>query len=149
MGRVAYRIHKSFDWPLGRPWWGFVLPAIPCRLCNGVDPAAGYCPSCEGEHEVHPKVKVPGWVASEIPAWVDRSDYGAEFGWQMWETCSEGSPISPVLDSPQELAKWLADNGASAFADMTQTEEQWLSAIVGGGFMGMLIDTATGERRPA
>jgi len=45
----------------------------------------------------------------------------------MYETCSEGTPISPAFDTPEELAKWLADNGASAFGDMTATYEQWLS----------------------
>jgi len=61
---------------------------------------------------------------------------------QMYETCSEGTPISPVLSSPEILAHWLADNRASAFGDMTATYEQWLhtiklgwapSAISGGG----------------
>jgi hypothetical protein len=48
---------------------------------------------------------------------------------QMYETTSEGTPISPVMATPEELAHWLADNGASAFADMTATYEQWLTTI--------------------
>lgn len=46
---------------------------------------------------------------------------------QMYETCSEGTPISPVMETPEELAKWLTDNKASAFALMTATYEEWLS----------------------
>lgn len=36
---------------------------------------------------------------------------------QMYETCSEGTPISPKFtkDKTEELAKWLADNNASSF----------------------------------
>ena len=54
-------------------------------------------------------------------------------GWQMWEDVSEGSPISTVHETPEELAKWLADNDASSFGRSTATEEQWLSMIKGPG----------------
>ena len=33
----------------------------------------------------------------------------------MYEDTSEGTPISPAFETPEELARWLADNGASAF----------------------------------
>ena len=45
----------------------------------------------------------------------------------MYETCSEGTPISPAFATAEELARWLADNKASAFGDMTATYEQWLA----------------------
>jgi hypothetical protein len=48
---------------------------------------------------------------------------------QMYETTSEGTPISPVMETPEELARWLTDNKASAFGNMTATYEQWLSTI--------------------
>ena len=47
--------------------------------------------------------------------------------WQMYETTTEGTPISPVMESPEVLARWLADNGASAFGAMTATYEAWLA----------------------
>lgn len=50
-------------------------------------------------------------------------------GWQMYETCSEGTPISPVMKSPEDLADWLFENKADAFADMTATRAGWLSTI--------------------
>jgi hypothetical protein len=52
--------------------------------------------------------------------------------YQMYETCSEGTPISPVMESPEQLARWLADNGASSFGSMTATYEQWLPICQGG-----------------
>ena len=61
-------------------------------------------------------------------------------GWQMWETTSEGSPISPVFATPEELARWLADSGASAFGDMTATREQWLSTIREGGAVSAVME---------
>ena len=30
--------------------------------------------------------------------------------YQMYETITEGTPISPVMDSPAQLARWLAAN---------------------------------------
>lgn len=49
--------------------------------------------------------------------------------YQMYETVTEGTPISPVMDSPENLARWLADNEASAFGRQTATYEQWLGMI--------------------
>jgi hypothetical protein len=46
---------------------------------------------------------------------------------QMYEDTSEGTPISPVMKTPEELAGWLADTGASAFGRETATYEGWLA----------------------
>lgn len=50
---------------------------------------------------------------------------------QMYEECTEGTPISPIFASPEELARWLADNGASAMGSETATYEQWLNVCRG------------------
>jgi hypothetical protein len=59
---------------------------------------------------------------------------------QMYEDTSEGTPISPVMKTPEELAHWLADNKASAFARETATYEQWLS-MIGYGFSVSMVVT--------
>lgn len=51
---------------------------------------------------------------------------------QMYEDTSEGTPISPVMETPEELARWLADTGASSFGRSTATYEQWLEVCRGG-----------------
>ncbi len=51
----------------------------------------------------------------------------------MYEDTSEGTPISPAFATPEELARWLAENGASAFASMTADYDHWL-AVARGGF---------------
>lgn len=59
-----------------------------------------------------------------------RTPRGGREGWQMWETTSEhGSPISPAFETPEALARWLADTKASAFADQSASYEEWLSMI--------------------
>jgi hypothetical protein len=52
--------------------------------------------------------------------------------YQMYETTSEGTPISPVMQTPEALAQWLVENGASAFAGETATYEAWLRVAKGG-----------------
>lgn len=50
-------------------------------------------------------------------------------GYQMWETVSEGAPISPVFETPEALAEWLADNATHKGL----SKEEWLSVIGAGG----------------
>lgn len=62
-----------------------------------------------------------------MPDWpeAERTHY------MMYENTSEGTPISPACETPEELAHWLADNKASAFGSNTATYEQWLKMICG------------------
>jgi hypothetical protein len=59
---------------------------------------------------------------------------------QMYEDTSEGTPISPVFDNAEDLARWLADNNASSFGSSTATYEQWLSTINLGFAPSMIMD---------
>ncbi|MEM1113233.1 MAG: hypothetical protein AAGI11_15080 [Pseudomonadota bacterium] len=52
--------------------------------------------------------------------------------WMMYETTSEGTPISPAFETPEALAEWLASTGASSHGKDTATYEQWLSMIKAG-----------------
>jgi hypothetical protein len=47
--------------------------------------------------------------------------------YMMYENTSEGTPISPAFETPEELAKWLVDNNTSSF-----TYEGWLRVVKGG-----------------
>jgi hypothetical protein len=93
-----------------------------CELCNGL---GHYW--CDEKYEA----LMESWESIEPP--------DGE-GFQMWETVSEGSPISPVFATPEELARWLADNGASSFGRDTATYEQWLKMISAGWCPTMVSD---------
>jgi len=80
----------------------------------------------EGERPV-PEKYMPEWPES------DRTHY------QMYETTSEGTPISPVIATPEDLARWLADNKASAFGAQTATYQQWLCTIKQGSAPSMIF----------
>jgi hypothetical protein len=68
----------------------------------------------------------------------DKNDYMPEWAesekthFQMYETTSEGTPISPPMPTPEALAKWLVDNNASAFGRSTASYESWLATIQAG-----------------
>jgi len=66
-------------------------------------------------------------------------------GYQMWETTSEGSPQSPVCETPEELAHWLTDNKASVFGYDTTTYENWLAFCKGPGWAPDLIVNIPGK----
>lgn len=75
---------------------------------------------------------MPDWPGSE------RTHY------QMYESTSDGTPISPVMETPEALARWLADNNASALADMGATYEQWLANIKRGWAVSAVSSPGTG-----
>jgi hypothetical protein len=65
---------------------------------------------------------------------IDPADYmpeipeGTPYGYQLYETTTEGTPVSPVFPSLQELAAWCED-GATVFASHKWTREQWLASF--------------------
>ena len=69
-------------------------------------------------------------------------DFGTEAThYMMYETCSEGTPISPAFETPEELARWLTVSRASMFGDTTGTYEQWLRIAKGDGeCVGLMIE---------
>ncbi len=63
-----------------------------------------------------------------MPNWSDEE----KTHYMMYETTSEGTPKSPAFKTPEELARWCADNKVSAFANQTATYEAWLRVATGG-----------------
>jgi len=86
----------------------------------------GKCEFCHGEGELwlkpEYKIKAEEWEKEEPPS--------GEW-YQMWETVSEGSPISPAFETPEELARWLAENDTSVSRSSYET---WLKFINGPGW---------------
>lgn len=75
-----------------------------------------------------------------MPDWPE----AARTHFQMYEDCTEGTPISPVMETPEALARWLADNNASSFGSRTATYEQWLGTINRGWAPSGVYSAATG-----
>lgn len=69
-------------------------------------------------------------------------DFGASAThMMMYETTTDGTPISPAFETAEELARWLADNGASAFGRETATYDQWLAMIGVGNAPSCVVDS--------
>ena len=77
----------------------------------------GICKTCKGTN-VDPAVKKASdrWRPTEPPRGV---------GWQLWETTSEGSPVSPVFAGADDLASWCAAN-ATLLGDFRAVKEHWM-----------------------
>jgi len=64
--------------------------------------------------------------------------------YMMYETTSEGTPISPAFPTKEELARWLADTNASAFGGEGASYEAWLSTINRGYAISAIFSPQTG-----
>jgi hypothetical protein len=62
-----------------------------------------------------------------MPSWPEE----ARLAWQMYETTTAGTPLSPPCASAKELAKWLSVHHASAGPNLLATEGEWLAMIEG------------------
>ncbi len=95
------------------------------------------CPTCDGEGHT--------WSSEEAKqraeAW-ERENPPKGDGYQLWETVTEGSPISPVFATPEALAAWLVDHPRGV--DAGTTYAQWLAFIRGPGWAPSFIGTDAG-----
>lgn len=106
---------------------GVVVRAACVRAGHPVD-----CEHCAGEGVIwdSPEAKqlAETWEEEQPPSGP---------GYQLWETVTEGSPISPVFERPEDLARWLVHNPAGI--DEGTTFEQWMAFICGDGWAPSLV----------
>jgi hypothetical protein len=62
------------------------------------------CPTCKG----HASLEKYEGQRAEAESW-EPIDPPKGDGWQLWETVTEGSPVSPVFATADELASWMSD----------------------------------------
>jgi len=96
----------------------------------------GICPTCKG-HAIDPAVrrKYERWKQKEPPTGE---------GYQLWETVTEGSPISPVLATADAMISWLVKEGYSfEAASQFVNEDGWApSMVITGGKVYNDIESA-------
>lgn len=86
------------------------------KKAAGADEKWGECPVCEGHGDDPAKRDAAeAWEKTEPPT----GD-----GFQLWETTSEGSPVSPVFASIEALCEWCADNAAT-FGSFKASADEW------------------------
>ena len=94
------------------------------------------CARCKGEGSLWPSLK----IKQQAEDW-ERTEPPEGEGYQLWETVSEGSPISPVFATAEELAEWIVTSPDYKWRknDKGITREQWLKFIIGPGWCPSLI----------
>lgn len=100
MTRILKRVALDFDWPLHRPWKGYISHYNQCK-----------CEKFEQEPE-HQDFCSYAQNKDKCPFYYDPP---SGEGYQMWETTSEGSPITPVFEDPDELVKHIYNNDLFGF----------------------------------
>ena len=87
----------------------------------GLDPKVwGICPTCKG-NAIDPEVK------EKYENWQEEEPPKGE-GYQLWETTSDGSPISPVFKTEDELCAWAAEN-STVCGEKKLSKEEWHKVI--------------------
>lgn len=101
----------------------------------GLPEGWGTCPACEG-HGTPADIRAlqEAWEPTEPPEGP---------GYQIWQTVSEGGPISPVFATPEELARWMSTPG-NGWNDKGTTYETWLKFIIGPGWAPSFAGSAAG-----
>lgn len=129
MGRELRRMALDFSYPMHTVWYGHFIDTL--TTCIGVDGDYKYCEQCK----MAAKIKGVPIAECGCPDWDGYLKEPIEKikellappegeGYQLWSTTSEGSPISPVFATLDELCAWCADN-ATVFADIKVTKERW------------------------
>ena len=92
-------------------------------MAGGCDPKTwGWCPDCQGSGiDTAHKTAYEVWVKTEPPD----GD-----GYQVWETVTEGSPISPVFPSADTCVAWLIAQGYSPTAACNFVKSGWAPSLV-------------------
>ena len=120
MGRELKRVPLDFDWPWSKEeknentyghgvWPGYMFH-------HGDDCEETY--TDEG-----------GYACGK--SWHEAVDPPTGPGFQLWETTSEGSPISPVFGSLDALCAW-AETHATTFASVRTSASEWKRMLVEG-----------------
>ncbi len=110
MGRTLKRVPLDFDYPLNKVWYGYCISY--CR--------DGECDDCRE----FAKMKGIALTSYNCPDFEPVLGPPVGDGFQLWETTSEGSPVSPVFKTLDELCEWCEEN-ATTFGSMKATKEQW------------------------
>lgn len=93
-GRAPFFMgHDSFD------KWSAAKKII---AAAGMPDSWGTCAECDGHG-------TPQYIRALQEAWKETEPPAGE-GWQLWETVSAGSPITPVFATPEALATWLSNS---------------------------------------
>lgn len=106
--------------------WDFTynLDGLLIRYHSEKEGWESYCPHCGGDGRLFLNDEIAR--LHEEFQWVEPP---TGEGYQMWENTSEGSPITPVFRTAEELAEYCERERVSWFGASTATKADWLRVI--------------------
>lgn len=127
--RELKRVPLDFNFPIGEIWPGYQ----PHHVIDKIKEWEGYtgksiCDNCRDRGlECTESAEYCIYHPKNEAIWYYHPPTGP--GYQMWETTSEGSPVTPVFKTLSELCDWIVENNITWFATMTATKEEWMRAL--------------------
>jgi hypothetical protein len=91
------------------------------------------CPTCDGHGDLatdEQRQAAKEWQGTEPPVGE---------GYQLWQTVSEGGPVSPVFATPGELADWIIASGKDLHGANVSYERLIAWIIKGGQSVGSFV----------
>lgn len=130
MSREVKRVPLDFNWPLDKVWPGYCYDTPDCKI-----------PECPDRHGSRLRWSKGAMCAFHKTLWdelMPKLEPPTGVGWQLWETVSEGSPISPVFATADQLAKWMTSANCTVTGPVSSyevamrfIEEGWAPSMVG------------------
>lgn len=137
MGREIKRVALDFDWPTYKVWPGFCYQTPDCQIESCPDAHDSELPwSKEAMCAFHHAL----WEATAYP----KLEPPPGEGWQLWETVTEGSPISPVFAEREDLVGWLCSPAYQWGISSPMQREQAERFVDSGWAPSMVFSKATG-----
>lgn len=126
MGRELKRVPLDFDYMKERVWYGYYLSLTTCKSTN-----REYYEQCKKMAQIK-NIPMTDYGCPDLDRYLEEPlsklkellEVPNGEGYQLWETTSEGSPISPVFETLDELCEWCEDN-ATTFAHSKANKEKW------------------------
>lgn len=95
---------------------------VKARLERENKPYECICCGGSGENWQHPKAK------GLYESW-ENYDPPVGEGFQLWSTTDDGSPMTPVFDTLENLCEYCEKKKVSVFGSQTATKEEWLKML--------------------
>lgn len=124
MGRELKRVPLNFNYTKNKVWYGYYLSLSTCM-------GDAHCEQCKEMARIKgvpmASYGCPDWdkyLEEPMKELRELLDVPKGEGYQLWETTSEGSPISPVFETLDELCEWCEEN-ATTFGCSKARKEEW------------------------
>lgn len=135
MGRELKRVPLDFNYPLKQIWYGYFMNEI--STCYSND-SKDYCEQCKKMAEIK-GIELTSYGCPDFDNYFKEvkeklkrlCEVPEGEGYQLWETTTEGSPVSPIFETLDALCEWCEDN-ATTSGSIKATKEQWKQMLSDG-----------------